>query len=459
MARGKRNTRVAPSKARKSVAGKTPRKTLSNTPANAMGVSKKNKKKRRFKAGTRALMEIRRLQQSWEPLIKRTPLVRILKEVLKDMDKSDIRMQAGAVGAIQEAAEAYLVAWFTAVNYACIHAGRVTIQQKDFAVVGNITAAVGSWANHVEHYAVTKGRSTGNSVVKNPDSYTYFFPRHQVDDGPPTQEREKSTKSKAAANKPNDGNKRGPRLTALVRGVKCKRKDAQEEEGNEEEGNEEEGNGEEGNGEEGNGEEGEEGEEGNESTTIPEGDDFHTQSYGLLGEQSQRKDGGDEETNGETSPQGLTKKAGKKKMSKPPLSSFKALQSKTNRQDISSDSESDESELDFNWAAHFDAERKDDILFVPGTSTPCLPCREMQPHEDHESIYKFTVEGVWCVVNPRAASLIAWMLDLKGGSGACTECKAWVASKKPVLLDRKSAYELMKIRLSNFCRFASKQSP
>ncbi|GAA5914724.1 hypothetical protein JCM5296_001962, partial [Sporobolomyces johnsonii] len=45
--------------------------------------------------------------------------------------KTDLRFQSSAIGALQEAAEAYLVSLFEDTNLAAIHAKRVTIQPKD----------------------------------------------------------------------------------------------------------------------------------------------------------------------------------------------------------------------------------------------------------------------------------------------------------------------------------------
>ena len=90
--------------ARKSTGGKVPRKNLAtmaarkNCPATG-GI----KKPRRFRPGTVALREIRRYQKSTELLIRRQPFQRLVREVASDF-KSDLRFQASAVMALQEAA-------------------------------------------------------------------------------------------------------------------------------------------------------------------------------------------------------------------------------------------------------------------------------------------------------------------------------------------------------------------
>jgi histone H3 len=45
--------------------------------------------------------------------------------------KPDLRFQSSAIGAIQEATEAYLISTFEDTNLCVIHAKRVTIQSKD----------------------------------------------------------------------------------------------------------------------------------------------------------------------------------------------------------------------------------------------------------------------------------------------------------------------------------------
>ncbi|GAB5585210.1 histone H3.1 [Umbelopsis nana] len=118
--------------ARKSTGGKAPRKQLAtkaarkSAPAAAGGV----KKPHRYRPGTVALREIRRYQKSTELLIRKLPFQRLVREIAQDF-KTDLRFQSSAIGALQEASEAYLVALFEDTNLAAIHAKRVTIQPKD----------------------------------------------------------------------------------------------------------------------------------------------------------------------------------------------------------------------------------------------------------------------------------------------------------------------------------------
>ncbi|KAK8943488.1 histone H3-like centromeric protein HTR12 [Platanthera guangdongensis] len=83
--------------------------------------------KRRFRPGTVALREIRKLQKSWNLLIPRAPFIRIVRDITCFYSKEVNRWQAEALTAIQEAAEAFLVELFDNANLCAIHAKRVTL--------------------------------------------------------------------------------------------------------------------------------------------------------------------------------------------------------------------------------------------------------------------------------------------------------------------------------------------
>jgi len=88
------------------------------------------KKPHRYRPGTVALREIRRYQKSTDLLIRKLPFQRLVREIAQEF-RTDLRFQASAVLALQEAAEAYLVGLFEDTNLAAIHAKRVTIMAKD----------------------------------------------------------------------------------------------------------------------------------------------------------------------------------------------------------------------------------------------------------------------------------------------------------------------------------------
>lgn len=91
----------------------------------------------RANSGTVALREIRRYQKSTELLIRKLPFQRLVREIAQDF-KTDLRFQSAAIGALQEASEAYLVGLFEDTNLCAIHAKRVTIMPKDIQLARRI---------------------------------------------------------------------------------------------------------------------------------------------------------------------------------------------------------------------------------------------------------------------------------------------------------------------------------
>lgn len=89
-----------------------------------------SKKRRRYRPGTIALREIRRYQKSTDLLIRKRPFQRLAREIAQDI-KQDCRFTSGALLAIQEASEAYLVMIFEDANLCAIHGRRVTITPRD----------------------------------------------------------------------------------------------------------------------------------------------------------------------------------------------------------------------------------------------------------------------------------------------------------------------------------------
>ena len=152
MARTKKTARKKTGKTpRKQLATKNPQKTLSKEQARknvlkANQAAQKNlgnprtgglKRPMRYRPGTVALREIRRYQKSTELLIRKLPFNRLVREIAQDF-KTDLRFQAQAIMALQEAAEAYLVGLFEDTNLCGIHAKRVTIMPKDIQLARRI---------------------------------------------------------------------------------------------------------------------------------------------------------------------------------------------------------------------------------------------------------------------------------------------------------------------------------
>ena len=119
--------------------GKAPRKQLKpkvQKKGKAQGGGKtlpasQQRKPRRYQLGTVALREIRRYQKSTELLIRKLPFQQLVREIAQDLGKMSIRFQSGAIIALQEASEAYLVGLLEDSNLCAIHAKRVTIMPKD----------------------------------------------------------------------------------------------------------------------------------------------------------------------------------------------------------------------------------------------------------------------------------------------------------------------------------------
>lgn len=102
------------------------------------------KKPMRHRPGIIALREIRQYQKSTELLIRKLPFQRLCRESVQNLGGGDstkylqFRFQAAALGALQEACEAYLVGLFEDVNLCAIHARRVTIMPRDVQLARRI---------------------------------------------------------------------------------------------------------------------------------------------------------------------------------------------------------------------------------------------------------------------------------------------------------------------------------
>ena len=124
--------------ARKSTGGKAPRKMLATKAARKSAPAPGGiKKPHRYRPGTVALREIRKYQKNTEFLIRKAPFQRLVREITQG-HKGDLRFQSSALGASQEASEAYLVGLFEDTNLCAIHAKRVTIMPKDIQLTRRI---------------------------------------------------------------------------------------------------------------------------------------------------------------------------------------------------------------------------------------------------------------------------------------------------------------------------------
>jgi histone H3 len=115
-------------------------KTKSRTGAPATGGVKKP---HRFRAGTRALREIRHYQKRTDLLIRRLPFARLIRQYLNEHPLGTgeaARIQPNAILALQEASEAMLTALLEQTNLCGIHANRVTIEPKDIQLVKKLNS-------------------------------------------------------------------------------------------------------------------------------------------------------------------------------------------------------------------------------------------------------------------------------------------------------------------------------
>ena len=94
----------------------TARKTAvyASTPGSSKrlpGTPGSTKKPRRFRPGTKALMEIRKYQKSTDLLIPRLPFSRLVREIAYEVfNKTDMRFQSSAIQALQ------VKFWFIGIN-------------------------------------------------------------------------------------------------------------------------------------------------------------------------------------------------------------------------------------------------------------------------------------------------------------------------------------------------------
>ncbi|KAH6640302.1 histone 3 [Chaetomium tenue] len=105
---------------------------IKNTAARKSGKTVSGVKgKKRAKPGDAALKEIRRYQASTELLIDFLSFVRFDLHPIG----SDLRFQPAAIGALQAAAESYIVTSFQIIAVIFTHDKRVTLLLRDFNII------------------------------------------------------------------------------------------------------------------------------------------------------------------------------------------------------------------------------------------------------------------------------------------------------------------------------------
>lgn len=102
--------------------------------------------KRRFRPGGKVLHEIRKLQSNGGLLIRKVPFARLVRQIAvsywPEENNDQLRFQAEALVALQEASEAYLVGLFQDSNQCAAHAKRVTVMPKDIHLARRIRGQI-----------------------------------------------------------------------------------------------------------------------------------------------------------------------------------------------------------------------------------------------------------------------------------------------------------------------------
>ncbi|WIA16390.1 hypothetical protein OEZ86_007878 [Tetradesmus obliquus] len=126
----------AASPAAKAPAARTP------AAARRATVPQTERKKHRYRPGTRALQEIRKYQKSTGLLVRKAPFARVVREIANRIAPEPFRWTAEGLMALQEATEDFMVHLFEDCNLCAIHAKRVTIMPKDLQLARRIRGPV-----------------------------------------------------------------------------------------------------------------------------------------------------------------------------------------------------------------------------------------------------------------------------------------------------------------------------
>jgi histone H3 len=100
-------------------------------------VAKTKPKPKRYRPLTAQLTEIRRYQKSTNLLIRKGPFQRLVRGIFLEM-RVGFRCQSGAVLALQEATEAYMVGLFEDTYLCALHGKRTTLMPKDMHLARRI---------------------------------------------------------------------------------------------------------------------------------------------------------------------------------------------------------------------------------------------------------------------------------------------------------------------------------
>ena len=98
--------------------------------AAAPGAAGAAKRKIRFRPGTVALRQIKKLQRGTELLLRKAPFQRLVRAAASG-HKEGLRWAASAVAALQEATESLVIGLLGDSNLLALHARRVTVLNRD----------------------------------------------------------------------------------------------------------------------------------------------------------------------------------------------------------------------------------------------------------------------------------------------------------------------------------------
>ena len=115
---------------KKSGASKPTKKSSKGKKSSKKSSKKEGATSRKWKAGTVALREIRKLQKGTQLLIQRAPFYRLVRDGVMKL-KGDVSIRASALNALQEAAESYMVSLFEGAVMLQLHRNKQTLNVRD----------------------------------------------------------------------------------------------------------------------------------------------------------------------------------------------------------------------------------------------------------------------------------------------------------------------------------------
>ena len=99
------------------------------------------KAKRRTRPGAKALREIKMYQRSTDTLLPRAALQRVIKEITAKY-YPEARYSYGAIDAVQQCVESYMVGLFEDTQLCAVHAKRMTVMTKDMRLARRIRGEI-----------------------------------------------------------------------------------------------------------------------------------------------------------------------------------------------------------------------------------------------------------------------------------------------------------------------------